>query len=170
MRALIPTSLLKIIHRLFEDIIFSRVPSDYTTETSTPESAFNDRPPPRRLWCSGPKHPSWPWSRYNFKVNSFGGFLFTILFQSPFKVFSYGHKFSQTGSQPPIPFFCLFINPLTSGHNPSTNRVAIAGWVTSPIVWNAESCRKSASRWALKSVTDSSFFCLHVWITDQRRL
>ena len=56
------------------------------------------------------------------------------------------------------PIFFLFVNPLIPRDNPFTNKAARVGWVTLFIVLNLECYGKGASKQALTSATDSSFF------------
>lgn len=142
----------KDLHKTFEENIFP-LSQVITNETLTHGPAF---------WWWTPSILQWRTPGYYFRFLALGwlqldGPLFTIL-----------SKCSAIVTSPVRPrashrFFLPFIKPLTSRDNPFTNKAARAGWVSSFIVWNPECHRKRSSRWALKSATDLSSFCLHVW-------
>ena len=87
-----------------------------------------------------------------------------ILFQGSFKMLNSNHEFSQACGLPSF-FFFLFINPLISEEHPFTNRADTAN--LNLFVWNLEPQQEHLPMGFKKTLTDSSFFCLHVWLIHQ---
>ena len=108
----------------------------------------------------------WPWSYCRCKANSFDSFFLNLWSCS--KVLSKCSTPTMSSVRPvglPSFFFFLFINPLISEEHPFTNRADTAN--LNLFVWNLEPQQEHLPMGFKKTLTDSSFFCLHVWLIHQ---